>query len=272
MSIRNLSLSYFYLIISCLISAQLIGEDASKTATTTPTQATNVIRFAAISVVGNIDSRSYLKVKQIYAVSQNKKVDGIMMVIDSSGGNVGPAALVAEAVTRAAKCKPLISFVPGNALSAGYWIAASAPYVIAAPMSLVGSVGFVVTPNKDTTNSMFSNEKFKFARFGADGKMLSEHVEFNNNLAATGSSVFRDQIVKLRPILTDQALIDMQAKFYLGRHSLEQKLVDEVGLLKNATAELYRRVGNPACDAVELLNDENVIVASFTPQELSASQ
>lgn len=275
MYIRKLSFFYFYLAISALIVipyVSLIGNDMSKSETAEKKSLPNnhVIRFSVVSIIG--ETNDYSKIRQIFAVSQKASCAGILVLIDSVGGSPGPAALISEAVIRATKCKPLISYVCGNALSAGYLIAASAPYIMAAPLSIVGSIGYCINIKNSENITRFSESEFKFIRFDKKGNILPKHAAVNNELAACGGAIFNDQIVGLRPTLTHQEIIDMQAKCFMGPDSMKHKLVDRIGSLTEAVAELYQRSGSPACDYVELINSDNVLVAIFDPQELLAAQ
>ena len=69
------------------------------------------------------------------------QVGTIVLDIDSPGGSCAGATMFADQVRRAKTVKPVIAVAQFSMCSAAYWVGANATQVVAAPGSLVGSIG-----------------------------------------------------------------------------------------------------------------------------------
>jgi signal peptide peptidase SppA len=86
---------------------------------------------------------SYKRIaSELLGAVENAAIDGILLRIDSPGGETDGAFELAAAVTAAAKQKPLWAIADGSAYSAAYLLASQATRLIAAPESGgLGSIG-----------------------------------------------------------------------------------------------------------------------------------
>jgi signal peptide peptidase SppA len=75
---------------------------------------------------------------------EDDEITDVVLNISTSGGDAEGIGAVSENIKIADKIKPVYSFSNTRALSAGYWIAASARKVYGSPMSEWGSVGAIV--------------------------------------------------------------------------------------------------------------------------------
>jgi signal peptide peptidase SppA len=88
------------------------------------------------------DETSTIKAKRaVNAAAINKKVDNILLVMDSPGGSVDGLGELADAIFQARKVKPVVAQVDGMAASAGYWAVSQANRIFAHEMDMVGSIG-----------------------------------------------------------------------------------------------------------------------------------
>lgn len=71
----------------------------------------------------------------------NEEVSAIVLEFDTPGGMVLGIEAASAAISAAAKIKPVHAFVNPLCASAGYWLACSSSDIVAAPGSLVGSIG-----------------------------------------------------------------------------------------------------------------------------------
>ena len=78
---------------------------------------------------------------ELSAAVRSDKVDSIFLNIDSPGGFTTGVAEAANAVSKAATTKQVVSFTDSMMGSAAYWIGAGATKLFATPSSVVGSVG-----------------------------------------------------------------------------------------------------------------------------------
>lgn len=72
---------------------------------------------------------------------KDPRVQGVVVRIDSRGGAAPASELMWRAVLRCAREKPTVAYVESVAASGGYFAAAGAGRIVAAPGALVGSIG-----------------------------------------------------------------------------------------------------------------------------------
>jgi signal peptide peptidase SppA len=81
---------------------------------------------------------------QVTAAAQDEDAAGIVLDIDSPGGEAGGMAGLAETLRAARAVKPVVALVNDMAASAAYGIAAQAHHVVVSASSIVGSIGVVM--------------------------------------------------------------------------------------------------------------------------------
>lgn len=74
----------------------------------------------------------------------NKAVKALLLDVDSPGGEGTGVRDAAEAIRAVADRKPVAAHVSGFGASAGYWLAAGAPWIVASPTAYTGSIGAYV--------------------------------------------------------------------------------------------------------------------------------
>ena len=99
----------------------------------------NVVR---INLSGQIvDSQKV--VEQIDAAARDKKIHGVLFVINSPGGSVAPSIEISLAIKRLASIKPVITYAQGSLASGSYYASIWSTKIFANPGSLIGSIGVI---------------------------------------------------------------------------------------------------------------------------------
>lgn len=101
-------------------------------------------RASAFSEVSGMTSVARLQERFAAAVS-DPNVAGIVLCIDSPGGQVAGIHEFARQVYAARGKKPVVSYVSALAASAAYWIACAADTVVADRTAQLGSIGCVMS-------------------------------------------------------------------------------------------------------------------------------
>lgn len=101
-------------------------------------------RASAFSEVSGMTSVARLQ-RDFAAALDDKKVSGIVLVIDSPGGQVSGIHEFARQIFAARGRKPVVSYVTSLAASAAYWIASAADAVVADRTAQLGSIGVVMS-------------------------------------------------------------------------------------------------------------------------------
>lgn len=81
-------------------------------------------------------------------IANNKKIDGVLLRLDSPGGAAGTSEEIYQAVKHITSKKPVVASIGNTGCSGAYLIACGANEIIASNMSIVGSIGAIMTiPN-----------------------------------------------------------------------------------------------------------------------------
>lgn len=102
---------------------------------------------AIIYAIGGTDLYTGMRGKYlsevIRKVGNDNNVKAIVLRVDSPGGDALAADLVAEALKSFKGKKPIIVTQGGVAASGGYWVSMYADTILAAPMTVTGSIGVI---------------------------------------------------------------------------------------------------------------------------------
>lgn len=246
-------------------------------------------RFVSIPVYGPIVSQSSAsdplltifggqftdgeKIKeQLIALSHDDTVDGIVLEIDSPGGQVNASKALSDGISYfRGKGKPVIAHINGYGASGAYWAASSAEYIMAEQGSLSGSIGVIlgdipyyrdiVSLGDVATRSTIPIRSFSAGRSKDIGnpfrEMTAEETASLNDMLGREYAVFV-QHVSSRRNLNEATIRDtIGALPYDAQKALELKLVDKIDSKEEAYIELARRSKVPLDDFVieEIQND-----------------
>ncbi len=82
-------------------------------------------------------------VKDVYAATDNNNVKAVVLRVDSPGGDGLASDIIAEAIRKCKKVKPVIVSQGYVAASGGYWLSMYADTIVAAPNTITGSIGVI---------------------------------------------------------------------------------------------------------------------------------
>jgi ClpP class serine protease len=107
------------------------------------------------------------------AARADSRVRGIMLEIDSPGGDVTGLSEAADMIAAVGQDKPLLAYVEGSAHSAAYWLASAASRIVLSPLATIGSLGAVVAM-QDSTEARARDgiRRFRFVSTQTPNKLL----------------------------------------------------------------------------------------------------
>ncbi|MEE3715164.1 signal peptide peptidase SppA [Tumidithrix elongata RA019] len=179
-----------------------------------------------------------------------KKIDsvkGVLLSINSPGGTVGASKEVYEAVKQLQQIKPVVVSMLDQGTSGGYYIASAATKIYANAGTLTGSIGVILNgfnvrellnrvgiepqtiktgPYKDIFSS--------FRQLGEPERQLLQDL-LQNTYQEFITDVSKGRNMDLETV---RKLAD--GRIYTGRQAKENKLVDEIGTLDDAIADLRK--------------------------------
>jgi len=182
---------------------------------------------------------------QLEVAGRDPRTRGVILDMESPGGEAVGAFEAAAAVRRLAQIKPVWAVVNGMAASAAYAIASAATRIISMPTGISGSIG-VVLAHFDYSE-MLAQEGIKptFIHAGArkvDGNPYQAlPAAVRDRLQAevdTFYDLFVETVAAGRPGLTAKAIRGTEAGTFMGAEALELGLIDALGTFEGALAEL----------------------------------
>lgn len=206
------------------------------------------------------------------------KVKAVVLRIDSGGGSAYASEVIGQEITLLREAgKPVIASMGAVAASGGYWIAAPANEIWAAPTTITGSIGIFGMLNT-FENSM------QTLGLNVDGVGTTELAGFSSGLPIfkglpdqakdvmqllieRGYSEFLTMVGSHRNMSVSDVDKVAQGRVWTGRKALELGLVDKLGTFDDAVARAAEMAGLTQYDTTvikqELSSTEQMLADIF---------
>ena len=201
--------------------------------------------------------------KHIRDARADPAVRAIVVRIDSPGGS----ATASDAIWRELvitrdqkKDRPLVVSMSDLAASGGYWIAMAAPYIVAQPGTLTGSIGVIT--GKFVTGGVYEKlgANIDGVSFGRHADIASPARPFTDEQRQKIEALMQDtydefveKAAASRNMPPEKLDAVAQGRVWTGRQAKAIGLVDELGGLDRAIAAAKQRAKIPADDEVEIV-------------------
>lgn len=223
-------------------------------------------RIAVIYALGECAMDTGIKarklVKDIESVTRNSKIKAVVFRVDSPGGAIVPSDIVAEALKKCTKEKPVIVSQGWVAGSGGYWISMYGDTIVAAPNTITGSIGVIGgwIYNKGLKEKLGMTTDFvkkgKHADLGFGVSLPFVGYLPDRNLSEEERAIMEDEIKTYYKMFVEKVAsgrnkkyeeIDSiaQGRVWTGLEGKRIGLVDELGGLWTAIMIAREKVGIP---------------------------
>lgn len=165
-------------------------------------------------------------IPQLIAIEQNRDVKGVLIILNTAGGDVESGLAIAEAIRGLSK--PKVSIVMGGGHSIGVPIAVASDYSFIAP-----SASMTIHPVRLTGMVIGVPATMEYIE-----RMQDRVVAFVTENARIDEKTFR------RLMLTVGELSQDIGTVIVGKKAVECGLIDEVGSIKEAMAKLNEMIEN----------------------------
>ncbi|WP_139904576.1 ClpP family protease [Clostridium thermarum] len=188
-------------------------------------------RIQVVPIIGQIEGHNLLSpqtkatkyehiIPQLIGMERDEKVEGILIVLNTVGGDVEAGLAIAEMINSLSK--PTVSLVIGGGHSIGVPLATSANYSFISPTATM-----IVHPIRMTGLVIGVPQTFEYFN-----KMQKRIIDF----VTRTSKISSDRFVKLM-LQSDELLNDM-GTILIGKQAVEEGIIDEVGGIKEALSKL----------------------------------
>ena len=175
---------------------------------------------------------------------EDPQVAAVVLRVDSGGGSAFASEQIRTGIGRIqANGTPVVVSMAGTAASGGYWIAATADEIWAAPTTVTGSIGiFAIVPTFEETLGEIGVNRDGVGTgpfvgaldpIGGVGDAMARALQSN---VEYGYRRFVDLVAEGRGLATEDVEAIAQGRVWLGVDALEHGLVDQLGHLDGAIA------------------------------------
>ena len=179
--------------------------------------------------------------RALAAVRENPRIDGVVLHVDSRGGDATASDRIWREVVLLGRKKPVVAFLGDVAASGGYYIVAPATRIFAQPGTLTGSIG--VIGGKVVAEGLLGKLGVRTERiaFGDAAAMQSasrgysaeERARLDRELRAVYDQ-FVAKVADGRKAPRDKIEQVAQGRVWTGLAARERGLVDDLGDLRAA--------------------------------------
>ena len=209
-------------------------------------------------------------VKDIESATRNPKIKAVVFRVDSPGGEIVPSDIVAEALKKCTEKKPVIvtqGFVAG---SGGYWISMYGDTIVAAPMTITGSIGVIggwfynkgLKEKLGMTTDFVKKGKHADLGFGVplplvgrlpDRNLTDEELTIMEHGIKTYYKMFVEKVALGRNKKYEEIDSIAQGRVWSGIDGKRIGLVDELGGLWTAIMIAREKAGIPEKQEVKFI-------------------
>ncbi|MCE5220485.1 MAG: ATP-dependent Clp protease proteolytic subunit [Clostridium sp.] len=203
-------------------------------------------RIQVLSIIGQIEGHSVLPpqtkatkyehiIPQLIDIEQNKEVKGLLIVLNTVGGDVEAGLAISEMIS--SMSKTTVSIVIGGGHSIGVPLATSSNYSFITP-----SATMIVHPVRMNGFVIGVSQTFEYF------KKMQERV----NEFIVRTSNIKQEVLEKFMLQTDELLNDV-GTMLIGKQAVDCGLIDEVGGIHEALDKLNELIEN------KNINNENTL-------------
>jgi ClpP class serine protease len=181
--------------------------------------------------------------RDIDAALTDPAISGIVLDIDSPGGEINGINETAEMIYAARNRKPITAYVGHLGASAAYWLAAAAERVVVDDTAMLGSIG-VLMAVRDPARTGSRDIVFRSSqspRKHVDPGSDEGRDEIQTRLDAL-ADVFIDRVARNRGVDVETVMGRFgQGGVLVGRHAVDAGMADAIGSYEGVLAALTPR-------------------------------
>ncbi|MEM6321409.1 MAG: signal peptide peptidase SppA [Bacteroidota bacterium] len=201
-------------------------------------------------VAGSVSDEDYGPM--IRKIRKDDKIKGIVLRVNSGGGSaLTSESLWQELSLAMEEGKPVVVSMGDYAASGGYYIACMADKIFAEPNTITGSIGiFSMIPNaSELLNDKIgiSLDTLNLGQYASSINGFHDHAPDEaaiiQEMTDNGYEMFLKRVSEGRDMTRDEVHEIAQGRVWTGEKALEIGLVDELGDLEDAIAEVKELAG-----------------------------
>lgn len=182
--------------------------------------------------------------RDFQAALDDPEVKGVVLEIDSPGGQAAGIGELAAMIREGSKQKPVTAYVSSMGASAALWLASAASRVVIAPSALMGSMGVVwpiSIPQKDPKGP----KTIEFVSSQSPNKRPDPETDSGKSqmqaIVDEMAAVFVADVAKYRGLDPKTAISKFnRGGLLVGQKAVEAGMADSLGSLESCVADLNK--------------------------------
>ena len=240
-----------------------------------PVHGTLVKRTLGLNAASGLTSYQSIA-DQLHAALTDPAISGILLDIDSPGGEVNGAFDLADRIYAARKQKPICAIANDSAFSAAYAIASAASKIYVAQTGGVGSIGVIAMHVDQSARDASEGLSYTPIYAGTRKNDLSPHEPLADS-AKQGLQREVDRLYQLfvelvarNRNLSAQAVASTEAGLLFGAEAVSIGLADGAGSLDQVLAELMDFTQRPLSRGISS-KEKHMALPHIAPDETALS-
>ncbi|BCN31448.1 ClpP family protease [Anaeromicropila herbilytica] len=205
-----------------------------------------------LSIIGEIEGHECLPqhnkttkyehvLPQLAAIEDSEDIDGLLILINTVGGDVEAGLAIAEMI--ASLSKPTVSLVLGGSHSIGVPLAVSSDYSFIVPTATM-----IIHPVRMNGTVIGVTQTFEY---------FAKIQERILNFVVSHSKIEKDDLKKL--MLDTSQLAKDVGSILVGAETVDKGLIDSVGGIKDALEKMYQLIDERKADTENKVNPESIV-------------
>ena len=202
--------------------------------------------ISRVDFSGTINSRVAHQFQEVFSyIEKSKKVKGLILTVNSGGGDAASSEMLMYAVSKIRKIKPVFAVIEGVGASGAYWVASACTKIYAMNTSIIGSIGVIgINPNiKELLNKI--GVRMDIVKMGEYKDMLSPFSDSDMNgkekykgILEYSYSVFKSSVAQNRGLSAKDVDKVATGELFSPISALNFHLIDKIGNHDDAMKDL----------------------------------
>ncbi|WP_337054090.1 S49 family peptidase [Pseudoxanthomonas sp. USHLN014] len=210
-----------------------------------------VFRYANLFTEISGATSTQVLATDIQAALDNPYVRGIVLDINSPGGEATGINELAKLIRAGAARKPIKAYAGGTMASAAYWLGAAADQIVIDETAVLGSIGVVMSYLDTTARDAKSDvRRVEIVSSQSPDKRVDPSTDEGRAKVQAQvdalADVFVGAVARYRGTSTDAVLADFgRGGVRVGADAIKAGMADRIGSLESVIAELAGSASNP---------------------------
>ncbi len=197
--------------------------------------------IARIEINGLINGAMRKRVLSALQVVKTKRFPALLVRIDSPGGTVGDSQEIYGALRDLQSQMPIVASFGNIAASGGVYVGLGAPYIVANPGTVTGSIGVILRGNNLEELLKKIGVSFKVVKSGPykdilafDRELTPEEQGILQQLIDVSYQQFVHTVATARHLPVEQVRTFADGRIFTGEQALALGVVDRLGTEEDA--------------------------------------